>query len=208
MSEKWSKWLPYVFMGLAALSRWPGLFWPNFSAFYALAFCAGAFFPRGIKWWLPLATLVVSDLAINLYYLFTLHIQPFRLEQLFNYGAFLLIIWLGTRFSRRSSFLRLLSGGILGAVLFYLITNTASWLTNPVYTKDLAGWLLALTKGSDGYPPTIQFFFNTLLSGGLFTGLFAGALKLSEAAEPAEEKEPEEETEAPDGEKAPEPGEA
>ena len=46
-------------MLLAALSRWPGLFPPNFSAFYALAFCAGAFFPPTIKWWLPLATLVL-----------------------------------------------------------------------------------------------------------------------------------------------------
>lgn len=208
MSEKWSKWLPYAFLALAALSRWPGLFPPNFSAFYALAFCAGAFFPRGIKWWLPLATLVISDLALNLYYYFVLHIQAFGLVQLVNYGAFLLIIWFGTRFRRRSSFLRLLSGGMLGAVLFYLITNTASWLTNPEYTKDLAGWIIALTKGTSGYPTTLQFFFNTLLSGGLFTGLFAGALKLSEAAEPAEEKEAEEETEPPEGEKAPEPTEA
>ena len=195
-------------MALAALSRWPGLFWPNFSAFYALAFCAGAFFPRAIKWWLPLATLVVSDVALNLYYFFALHIQSFRLTQLVNYGAFLLLIWFGSRFSRRSSFLRLLSGGVAGAVLFYLITNTASWLTNPEYTKDLAGWITALTKGTSGYPTTIQFFINTLLSGGLFTGLFAGALKLSEAAEPAEEKEPEEAAEAPEGEKAPEPSEA
>jgi hypothetical protein len=66
-----------------------------------------------------------------------------------------------------------------------------------------------LTKGTSGYPTTIQFFINTLTSGGLFTGLFAGALKLSEAAEPAEEKEPEEkEEEAPEGEKTPEPSEA
>ena len=208
MSEKWTKWLPYAFMALAALSRWPGLFKPNFSAFYALAFCAGAFFPRGIKWWLPLATLVLSDLALNLYYLFTLHIQPFSLTQLVNYGAFLLIIWFGTRFSRRSSFLSLLSGGILGAILFYFITNTASWIANSEYSKDLAGWIIALTRGTSGYPTTIQFFINTLLSGGLFTGLFAGAFKLSEAAEPAEEKEPEEETEAPEGEKAPEPTKA
>lgn len=209
MSEKWSKWLPYAFMALAALSRWPGLFKPNFSAFYALAFCAGAFFPRRIKWWLPLATLVISDLALNLYYYFALHIQAFRLAQLVNYAAFLLIIWFGTRFSRRSSFLRLLSGGIVGAVLFYLITNTASWITNSEYTKDLTGWIIALTKGTSGYPTTIQFFINTLTSGGLFTGLFAGALKLSEAAEPAEEKEPEEkEEEAPEGEKTPEPSEA
>ena len=34
-----------------------------------------------------------------------------------------------------------------------------------------------------------EFFRNTLLSGGLFTGLFVGAMKLNEAAESAKEKE-------------------
>ena len=192
-------------MALAALSRWPGLFPPNFSAFYALAFCAGAFFPRTIKWWLPLGTLVVSDLALNLYYYFALHINAFKATQLINYAAFLAIVWFGTRFNPRTSFLRLLTGGIVGAILFYVITNTGAWLFNPFgnpeYTKDLAGLIIALTKGTGGYPTTIEFFRNTLLSGGLFTGLFAAASKLTEAPEEAEEEEPVEE---PEGEEAPE----
>src|SRR5262249_5180211 len=57
VNGRWSKCLPYLFIVVAALSRWPGLFPPNFSAFYALAFCAGAFFPTRIKWWFPLGTL-------------------------------------------------------------------------------------------------------------------------------------------------------
>jgi hypothetical protein len=194
-------------MGVAALSRWPELFRPNFSAFYALMFCAGAFFPRNIKWWLPMGTVVFTDLALNLYYWFGLHINAFNAAQFMNYAAYVGILWFGTRFNPRTSFLRLLSGGILGALLFYLVTNTAAWLFNPFgnpeYTKDLAGWLIALTSGTKGYPPTLEFLRNTLMSGGLFTGLFAGAMKLSEAAEPAEEKEPEP-AEAPEPEKAPE----
>ena len=205
VNGKWSKCLPYVFMTLAALSRWPGLFPPNFSAFYALAFCAGAFFPSNIKWWLPMATLVLTDVALDFYY------HSWSSTQLFNYAAFAGILWFGTRFNPRGSFLGLLSGGILGAVFFYLITNTAAWLFNPFhnpeYTKDLAGWILALTKGTGGYPTTIEFFRNTLLSGGLFTGLFAGAMKLTEAAESAKEKE-EEPAEEPEGEEAPEEGKA
>lgn len=197
VNGKWHKCLPYVFMLVAALSRWPGLFPPNFSAFYGLAFCAGAFFPRHVKWWLPLGTLVATDIALSFYY----HsVSPM---QLVNYVAFALIILLGTRFNQRSRFLGLLAGGMLGAILFYLITNTASWLSNPAYTKDLAGWIIALTKGTSGYPTTIEFFRNTLLSGGLFTALFAGALKLTEAPEPARETEPAP-AEEPDGEAAPE----
>jgi len=200
VNGKWSKALPYVFMVVAALSRWPGLFPPNFSAFYGLAFCAGAFFPRTVKWWLPLGTLVVTDIGLDFYY------GTVSAMQLINYVAYALIILLGTRFSKRSRFLALLAGGIVGAILFYLITNTASWLADPAYTKDLAGWIIALTKGSPGYPTTLEFFRNTLMSGGLFTGLFAGALKLTEAAEPAEEKQ-EEPVEEPAGDEAPAPEE-
>jgi Family of unknown function (DUF6580) len=187
-------------MLVAALSRWPRLFPPNFSAFYGLAFCAGAFFPRNVKWWLPLGTLVATDIALDFYY------DSFSAMQLVNYLGYALIILVGTRFNHRSRFLGLLAGGIVGAILFYLVTNTAAWLANPEYMKDLAGWIKALTTGTSGYPTTLEFFRNTLMSGGLFTGLFAGALKLTEAAESAEEKE-EEPAEEPEGEKAPVPEE-
>ena len=59
--------------------------------------------------------------------------------------------------------------------------------------KTFLGWIQALTVGTPGWPHTWEFFRNTLLSGGLFTGLFAGAMKLggvdSEADEETEEEE-------------------
>ncbi len=185
-------------MVIAALSRWPGLFPPNFSAFYGLAFCAGVFFPRQFKWWLPLGTMVVTDLLLNMLYYHQPVFSGYMLVKVLSFAG---LVALGGLFSPRQSWLKLLCGGLLGAVLFYLITNTASWLYNPEYAKTLAGWLQALTNGTPGYPPTWTFFRNTLLSGGLFTGLFAGAFKLTEAAEPAEEEEEEPAEE-------PEPGEA
>jgi hypothetical protein len=216
VKEKWHKWLPVLFVALAAVSRWPGLFPLNFSVFYGLAFCAGAFFPGSIKWWLPLGTLFVTDVALDLYYYFALGVAAFKPTQLINYAVFALIIAFGKRFNARSSFLSLLTGGVLGALLFYFVTNTASWLFNPFhnleYTKDLRGWFIALTTGTGGgsWPATWEFFRNTLLSGGLFTGLFAGALKLTEpVAESALEKKPVSESEAGgDGEPVSEPEEA
>jgi len=188
----WNKWLPYVFMLLAALSRWPGLFPPNFSAFYALAFCAGAFFPLRMKWWLPLGTLLVTDVLLNVFYYHQPVLSAYMLVKMISFAG---LIGLGCLFSARMSWLKLVCGGLIGAVLFYLVTNTASWLYNPEYAKTLAGWLQALTSGTPNYPPTWTFFRNTLLSGGLFTGLFAGlfagALRLT-AAEAEEEKEPQE----------------
>lgn len=194
--------LPVVLLVVFAVTRIPGLLPQNFSAVYGLLFCAGVFITGTVAWWVPLGTMLVTDILLNLYY----EAAPLRLEMVGNYAAYLGLIWLGRRFHRRSAFLKLLGGGILGAVLFYLVTNTMSWLSDPAYAKNLAGWIQALTLGRPGLPHTWQFFLNTLLSGGLFTGLFAGAMKLGDALEPKEEREEEEPAEEP--KEAPEPEDA
>ncbi|MFN7139024.1 MAG: DUF6580 family putative transport protein [Limisphaerales bacterium] len=196
--------LPVLLMFMFALTRWPGLMPDNFSAAYAIAFCAGVFFSGRMAWWLPLATLLITDLALNCYYQFGLGIDcftwPVLLYMLGNYAGYGALFFLGRSFNPKSSFLGLLGGGILGALLFYLITNTLSWLLNPFgapeYTKNLMGWIWALTKGTGGWPETWTFLRNTLLSGGLFTGLFALGMKLNESAKEAEEGEEAEESEA------------
>lgn len=207
--------LPIALMLVFALTRIPGVFpegFENFSAAYAIAFCAGVYFTGAMAWWLPLGTLLLTDIGLNCYYYYCLDINVWELPvlkyQLFNYAAFAVLILLGRRFKPQASFLALLGGGILGALLFYLITNTASWLFNPFgnpeYSKTLLGWLTALIKGTAGWPPTWEFFRNTLMSGGLFTALFVSAVKLSEVAESPAEKEAGARAEEPEGEDAPE----
>src|SRR5689334_16839598 len=82
VKEKSNVWLPVALMLALALTRWPALLPPNFSAAYALVFCAGVYLPRPLAWWLPLATMVASDIALNLYYLFGLGIDAFKWTQL------------------------------------------------------------------------------------------------------------------------------
>jgi hypothetical protein len=197
VKEKWTRLLPVLFVVVFALSRIPGLMPANFSAAYAFAFCAGVYFSKRFAWWLPLAVMLATDIGLNFYHQ---HNDPDHnvwgsrnLANLaFNYVAYAVLIFLGRRFKPQTSFLLLLGGGILGAILFYLITNTASWFfnpfNNPEYTKNLAGWIIALTKGTGGYPSTWEFFRHTLLSGGLFTALFAGAAKLTAPAESPADK--------------------
>jgi hypothetical protein len=204
--------LPIIFIAVFALSRIPGLMPLNFSVAYAFAFCAGVYFRGTLAWCLPLGIMAVTDLALNFYYQAKFPSENvWSAENLanltFNYLAYATLIFLGSRFKPQTSFLKLVGGGMFGAILFYLITNTASWFFNPFhnleYTKTLAGWLVALTKGIGGYPATWEFFRNTLLSGGLFTALFVAADKLASAESPAEktagQREAETETEEPAG---------
>jgi len=193
VKEKSNLWLAVLLMVVFAATRWPGLMPPSFSAAYALAFCAGLYFPRKLAWWLPLATMAVTDVALNCYYKFAKDIDAFQPYQLMTYAGYALLIWLGRRFNPRESSPRLIGGGVLGAMIFFLLTNTVAWLLNPFgnpeYTKDWAGFLAATITGTSGHPPAWTFLLKTLLSGGLFTGLFVGAMKLTEAPESAREKE-------------------
>jgi hypothetical protein len=198
VKEKWHRLLPIAFLALFALSRWPGLFPPGFSAAYALVFCAAVYLPKRVSWWVPLLVMLATDVGLNLYYQhampdYNVWNGPNLATLAFNYAAYIAINFLGRRFKPQSSFVALLGGGLLGAILFFLITNIASWFFNPFhnpeYTKTIAGLIRALTIGISGWPTTLEFFRNTLLSGGLFTGLLAAAMKLTAPAESPQEKE-------------------
>jgi len=193
--------LPLALMLVFALSRVPGMLPQNFSAAYALAFCGGLYFAGAMAWWLPLGALLATDICFNLFLYHEPVVSWYMLVKTLAFAGIVLLVRL---FSPRMNFFKLLGGGLLGAVLFYLITNTASWLNDAGYAKTLAGWLQALTTGLPGYPSTLEFFRNTLLSGGLFTGLFVGAMKFNEAAESSREKEAGVRDEEPDEEETPE----
>ena len=181
-----------LLVGLLAVCRWPGVLPPNFSPVYALAFCAGVYLPGRLAWWLPMGILLITDAVLNIHY----NVPILSSYMALNYAAYAALSALGRRFSARSSWLHLLGGGLLGALLFYLITNTSAWF-NPApgpfpqaaYPKTLLGWVQALTVGTSPWPPTWTFFRNTLLSGGLFTGLFASIVRFVPPTEP-ETREP------------------
>jgi len=189
--------LSVIFVATFALSRIPGLLPPNFSAAYAFAFCAGVYFTGIMAWWLPLSVMLVTDVALNVFYY---HEPPFGFYLLLNYLIYALLIGLGKIFGRKASFFKMVLGGLAGAVMFYLLTNTLAWLQDAAYAKNVAGWIQALTLGRpDFHPTTWEMFRNTLVSGGLFTALFAASEKLT-AESPAEKtaglREPKAESES------------
>ena len=175
----------------------------NLSPFTAIAFCSAVYFRKPKLWLASFLAFELSDLYLNNFhareYGFYWSLSGFIVRA----ACFAAALVLGSWVARRKSWLSLLNGGLLGAVIFYLLTNTQSWLADSYYAKTLAGWWQALTIGHPEYKPTIFFFKNTLFGDLMFTGLFAGAMEwlaqrngepslLDEAETEEDETEPEE----------------
>lgn len=209
MLEKRNVWLPIVLMVVFAITRWPELMPPNFSAAYALVFCAGVYFRNRAGWWVPLGIMLLTDIALNFFYYKPRGWNGFQIYQLMNYAAYVAIFWLGRQFKPRANLFSMIGGGLVAAILFYLITNTAAWFFNPFqnqeYHHDWNSWLLAMTLGTVSWPDTWMFFRNTLFSSAFFTALFAAAMKYSEHLESAAEKKAAETTADKEERDAPEP---
>ena len=197
--------LPLLLMLIFAVSRWPGMLPENFSAAHALLFCAAFWLPGWMGWVLPLATIIVTDILLNI---FAHDMAVFDPRLVTNWVILALFVVLAKWLARRRSYGRVFLGTLVGALLFYLVSNTVSWMVIPSYAKTITGWVQALSVGLPGLPPTWVFGLKSFLGTGLFTGLFAGVMKLSEAkdaTEPEPELEENEEEEAEPNGPTPEP---
>lgn len=148
---------------------------PNFAPLMAIAFCGAVYLPRRIAFAVPLAALFVSDLVLNWHYGVSL-LSPDMIASYACYGA---AGFLGLWVSSHRRWALLLGGSLACSVLFYLVTNSAAWIANPVYARTAAGWVQALTVGAPGFPPTWTFFVTSAVSDLLFTALFAGCMEWS-----------------------------
>jgi len=148
----------------------------NFTPLAALALCGAAWLPKRVAIALPLLALFISDLFLNARY----GVSLFTAEMVVRYGALLGVAAIGFVLRDRRSFGRLMLGAVAGSVLFYVSTNTASWLTDPAYAKTAAGWVQALTLGVPGIQPQAWMFFRNALAGDLFfTALFVGCMAIT-----------------------------
>jgi len=142
----------------------------NFAPLATLALCGAVYFPPKLKFSVPLIALFISDAVLNYHYGASL-LDPHILGR---YLALALVGCVGLLLQNRASLKTLLPASIVGSMIFYVITNTFSWMSDPGYVKNFAGLIQALTVGLPGYraTPTWMFFRNSLLSDLFFTLLF------------------------------------
>ena len=148
----------------------------NFAPLAAVALCGAAYFPTKFKFTVPLGALFISDLFLNYHYGASL-IEPHIVGR---YLALALVGLIGFALQNRASLKTLLPASIFGSTIFYLITNSFSWLSDPGYVKNFAGLIQALTIGLPEYSatPTWMFFRNSILSDLFFTLLFVACMNL------------------------------
>jgi hypothetical protein len=141
---------------------------PNFSPLMAAALCGALFLPGWIGLVVPVAALVVSDALLNL------HLgEPVLSSQLlWTLPCYLIAVGLGWSLRGNRGLLPVLSGTLVASVVFYLVTNTGSWLGLSAYPQSFAGWMQAMTTGLPGFPPTWIFFRNSLAGDLLFAACF------------------------------------
>lgn len=144
---------------------------PNFQPLPALFLCSIVFL-RGTKaWMLPVAAWLVSNPLASM-------LQGYNPLNsgggvLVAFLALLLTGALALPLRRSPSPALVLGGGVLAAVLFHVVTNTAVWLSDPTYLKSAEGLKQALWTGRPIDPGPTWIFLRNLVAGNLvFTGLF------------------------------------
>lgn len=150
---------------------------PNFAPIGAMALFGGACFAdRRAAFVMPLAAMLLSDLAIGLLS-GNLSIGLHQLTPVV-YGSFALIVCLGFWLRTRRTLVPIAGAVVASSVLFFVVTNFAVWALGSLYPRTWEGLVTC-------YVAAIPFFHNTLLGDATYATLLFGGLALVEQRFPA-----------------------
>lgn len=133
---------------------------PNFSPIASVALFSGFYFSnKKIALIIPVSCMFISDYFIGFHsYMWAVYL------------SFILIAILGV-YMKKAQPKNIILNALLSSILFFLITNSAVWISGSYYTKDLPGLALCLTMG-------VPFFKYTLLSSAVFSTILFGGLEI------------------------------
>ena len=117
---------------------------PNFSPVLSMAFLSGMYLKGRQALVVPLVLMVISDVIIGFYPLMVI-----------TWGSIGLISVLGFWLKDRKNLVAVFGGSVFSSVIFFVVTNFASWLT--LYPHTLEGLRQC-------YILAIPFFRSSLLS--------------------------------------------
>lgn len=125
--------------------------WPNFTPVAAIAIFGGVYINRkSLAFILPVIAMLLSDLIIG-----------FHGTMIAVYAGMIIAAGIGMMLRNKVKAGNVLIASLSSSIIFFLITNFASWYTGLMpYSRDFAGLLQAYVAGVP--------FFNTAVLGDLF----------------------------------------
>ncbi len=140
---------------------------PNFAPIAAIALFGGAYYSKkSFAYAIPLAAMFITDLVLG-----------FHNTMWAVYLSFILIVALGMIMLKKKNVKNIVLASIVSSVLFFILTNSALWLTGTMYPMTSAGLGACFTAA-------IPFFQNTLIGDLVFTGAMFGVYELAKVKFP------------------------
>ena len=125
---------------------------PNFTPIIAVAIMSSYFF-RNIL--LSCTVIIISMVLADIFIGFYKNI-------FFVYLSLLLIIYIFSHINRKIKLKNLFIFGLLGSIIFFILSNFGVWILSEMYEKNLNGLI-------NCYLLAVPFFINTLLSTIIFS---------------------------------------
>lgn len=128
----------------------------NFSPIGALGIFGGARLRSWHAFALPVAVMLVTDLALYCLSGFDFKYSPFHISRSYVYGSFLLYVCIGRLLVNKKSFLWIAGASLVGSLQFFVVTNFCDWLFQPLqgdipaafrYSRDWAGLMQCFAAG-------------------------------------------------------------
>ncbi len=136
--------------------------WPNFTPIAAIALFGGTFLKRKeLAFAIPIAAMLLADMVLGF------HSTMFSV-----YISFVAIVGMGLILHRKLTIVNTLTASLASSVLFYLVTNFASWTSGFMpYPMNIGGLMQSYIAG-------LPFLFNGVLGDLFYNSVLFGALYL------------------------------
>ena len=146
---------------------------PNVTPIGALALFGAAYFNRKyVSLLVPVLAIFLSSLVINNVMYQSAGFVWFDINFPAQIIAFTLVALVGMRWLKTIKFSNVLGSSISASLIFFIISNFSTWLSDGMYPMTFEGLVLC-------YEMAIPFFWNTLLGDMMYVAILFGGFELA-----------------------------
>ncbi|MDR2469435.1 MAG: hypothetical protein LBD27_03005 [Tannerella sp.] len=143
----------------------------GFAPIAGMALFGAAYYSK--RYWayiIPIAAMMLSDLALNLW-VYSAYTAGHLSWMAYTYGSLALIVLMGTFVLKKVRILNLAVSAVGASVIFYLVSNFGVWLSSGMYPHTWSGLEAC-------YVAALPFFRNGLAGDLVYTAVLFGAFEL------------------------------